>query len=283
MMDDILTINSRMLSNMTKTEKDISIGTHLALETVVPDLEMYDKEADKRKNHTLANTGRALGISIVTVLRNLVEDMANTNNLKVKQILNSYNISNILRDEVWRIHDALFGKIRFYFYYVNRHSEYTRYNKDKAKEIPKKYETLYRFMQRCGSMINTVTKDDLPYRDMILPGSLILTSLSFDLLEDKVELLESHTGNIKSKSRFNSKLHKLGTMDIPLPLNKYTIYTFGDRNFIMPYPDIKIKKKMLEVCQHYKVNYLTSDMVFFKVISREKELIDFIHKKLIRL
>jgi hypothetical protein len=282
-MEEVLTINSRMLSNMTKTEKDIAIGTHLALETVVPDLEMYDKEMDKKKDHSLANTGRALGINIVTVLRNLVEDMANTNNLKPKQILNSYNMSNILRDEILRINDALFGKIRFYFYYINRHSEYMRYNKDKAKVIPKKYETLYRFMQRCGSMINAINKDNIMYRDTILPGSLILTSLSFDLLEDKVELLESHTGNIKSKARFNSKLHKLGTMEIGLPLNKYTIYTYGDRNFIMPYPDIKIKKKMLEVCQHYGVNYLTSDMVFFKVISREKELTDFIHKNLIRL
>ena len=282
-MEEVLTINSRMLSNMTKTEKDIAIGTHLALETVVPDLEMYDKEMDKKKDHSLANTGRALGINIITVLRNLVEDMANTNNLKPKQILNSYNMSNVLRDEILRINDALFSKIRFYFYYINRHSEYMRYNKDKAKIIPKKYETLYRFMQRCGSMINAINKDNIMYRDTILPGSLILTSLSFDLLEDKVELLESHTGNIKSKARFNSKLHKLGTMEIGLPLNKYTIYTYGDRNFIMPYPDIKIKKKMLEVCQHYGVNYLTSDMVFFKVISREKELTDFIHKNLIRL
>lgn len=282
-MEETLTINSRMLNNMTKTDKDIAIGTHLALESVVPDLKIYDESQGKKKNLSIADSGRALGINITTVLRNLIEDLANTSNLKPRQLLNAYNTADILRDEVLRINEALFGKIRYYFYFISRHSEYMKYNKDKATVIPKKYESLHSYMSRAASLISTVTKDNLAYRNTILPGSLILTSLSFDLLEKDVELLESHTGVIKSKALFSSKLHKLGTMDIPLPLSKYTIYTYGDRNYIMPYPDIKIKKKMLEICQQYKVNYLTSDIVFLKVISRENELKDFIHKKLLRL
>ena len=75
---------------------------------------------------------------------------------------------------------------------------------------------------------------NLDYED----SCLFLTNQSLDLIstiDRKVDLLESNTGRVKNKFKFNTKYHKLGKRDLTtLPFNDILLYIFGDTTLIKP-------------------------------------------------
>lgn len=81
--------------------------------------------------------------------------------------------------------------------------------------------------------------------------ALILTHSPIDLLFhdfSSVRLLESHTGAIKSKVEWNTKLTN-GKILPPLPFNKFTVQVFGDNNTYLSGMPTKIKEAVIEMAE----------------------------------
>lgn len=266
-MDIVPKINSRMMDNMTKTDTGLAVGTDVAISAII------GNKLD----------GQPLGVNIITILRNLIENLAYTNNKKPEYMLGSGNTQTIFMEEIKKLASVLEGKTNYYLYYIDRTSLYYRYNNGKCKVIPKKYTKLIPYMKVISSYAKHINTD-FNITNYITKNSLLLTSVTADLIDNNVILLESHTGAIKSRSSFGSRLHPVGSSGIDnLPLNKYTLYTFGDKNFIVPYPEVKIKKLILEVCGKSGVNYMTSGADLLNILSKEEGLQEYLSKHLRRL
>lgn len=93
-------------------------------------------------------------------------------------------------------------------------------------------------------------------------NALILTHSPIDLLWagsfQKLRLLESHTGAVKSKSQWNTKLTN-GKELTRIPFNRLTVQVFGDNNTYFSAMPIKIKKALLDLAEQYKWTPVTTD------------------------
>lgn len=92
--------------------------------------------------------------------------------------------------------------------------------------------------------------------------SIILTHVPLDLLSQRnynqLVLLESHTGKLKTKNTWYTKLHA-GTKDdlINIPFCNFSIQVFGDGILFSPRP-IPIRKHVIEIADKGKWIYSTS-------------------------
>lgn len=89
----------------------------------------------------------------------------------------------------------------------------------------------------------------------------IVTHLPFDLLSyrnfPRLELVESHTGVIKKRHEWSTKLLD-GKKLIRIPFDRMTIQMFGDSGqFLAPYPKA-YRDLLLEVAEKFKWNTLTT-------------------------
>jgi hypothetical protein len=110
--------------------------------------------------------------------------------------------------------------------------------------------------------------------------TVLLTHYPADLLsEDKmpsVVLLESHTGKLKGKSEWASKLYNKPTN---IPFSKMMLAVFGDGVMIAPQP-IKFRKKLLELGAKYKWDHRTTDTRIIEGVkfAKEPHLVTFLRK-----
>jgi hypothetical protein len=95
---------------------------------------------------------------------------------------------------------------------------------------------------------------DFRHTDGILDGdgrALILTHSAVDLLSvghfDELALLESHTGKIKPRSQWGTKL---GVKDETVPFNTFTLQAFGDGATLLSPMSIKYRRAILEVAKN---------------------------------
>lgn len=91
--------------------------------------------------------------------------------------------------------------------------------------------------------------------------AIIITHSPCDLLSAKtfsrLKLLESHTGAIKGKSEWNTKLTN-GKELTRIPFNKFTLQVFGDNNTYLSAMPIKIRNAVLEIAEEYKWTPVTT-------------------------
>ena len=91
--------------------------------------------------------------------------------------------------------------------------------------------------------------------------TLILTHYAFDLLSDKefaeLDLLESHTGVIKPKSQWYTKMQD--GKELPMiPFREVFLQVFGDSELFHPWP-IKTRKEIIEMAKGAGWTQITSD------------------------
>ena len=89
--------------------------------------------------------------------------------------------------------------------------------------------------------------------------TLILTHSAIDLLSypsfDSLVLLESHTGKIKPRNQWGSKL---GCKDETLPLNTFTLQVFGDGSLYLSPLSIKYRRAVLGLAKHDRWSPVTT-------------------------
>lgn len=91
--------------------------------------------------------------------------------------------------------------------------------------------------------------------------AVLLTHSPIDLLFNdfsNVRLLESHTGALKSKTEWNTKLTNAKLLP-PLPFNAFTVQVFGDNNTYISGMPIKIKEAVVKMAETDRWNPISTN------------------------
>lgn len=263
-----------LLENRTKSGFPVSIGTGLALETIFdPVIEVYDKDRVVPEKVDLSNYD-TIAINVFTLLRNIINSMPKDAYLIVPR----KDLPQALLDEVEYLFN-LFSSFNYScIFYINTY-----------REVLKKYPQEY-FRQATTSKqlilddINKECLESLLLVDEIETFSsylefknttkvLVLTHTPWDLLSYKkyreFDLLESHTGVVKTPINFNSKYYKIPGKDMSfLPFNETLLAgVFGDNIMFHP-KELKYRTLVYDKLLSSNVNPKTSEEIVKILLSK---------------
>lgn len=242
----------------------VSIGTGLALESLLdPVIEPYD---DTREVPAKIKTDdyRVILINAATLLRNIISSVTPEMSANVKQ----QDYLTVLREEIEYLNDLLVFQELEPVFYVNTY-DYVKshYSKEKLRVATTlKQLQLEMILNYCLTEV-IKSKSVHRYSNKVHTDkshkALIITHMPWDLLSYteflKLDLLESHTGVLKTRKDWSSKYYKLPNRDMSmLPFGQTLLTVFGDNVMFHPDP----LKKRLEVYDKLldrKVHPLVSD------------------------
>lgn len=249
-----------MLDNTGKSLSDrllssfpLSLPTGLAFESVFsPRIGRYD---DKREipNKVQISQYSEIWINLWTLFRNLVSSVDNS----VFLSSNHKELADILKFEIDLIDDLFRNEGQSHcrpIFYIPNYRQLRLQAKVKLREARTDAQKFYE--SQLNRTMEVLSKDkELSIMDKIQPHkrvkALILTHIPFDLLSythfDRLDLLESNTGKLKSRFEWNTKYYPVGENDLShLPFNYKLLYIFGDRVLIHP-SDFKLRKLILDI------------------------------------
>lgn len=263
-----------VLNERAMSSYPVSIGTSLALESFeLGPNEPYDKERQIPNKVNLSDYNYFY-INVHTLYRNMVGAVNSLQSDKL-MIDDKYFI---LHQEIERIKDIVNyiskGNIKLVFYF----SRYKDMDKVYPNAILRKPTTEKQIIYNTDMIVTVehVLKDfpeievfNREFKPNIRSKVLIMTHYPFDLLEyknfDKFDLLESHTGVLKTPSMFYTKL--LNGKDLNrIQFNNLSIQVFGDKETFSPM-SIKIKKLILDLAEKYNWTQATTKDRFFYCIN----------------
>lgn len=227
----------------------ISIGTSLALEGangVYPERE--------ESPPPLLQYNR-LWVNVATLFRNLFGSLTAEEQNRVTASDLSIALASELGPIDAAVSETAGRKVRVTFY-LNQLTKMTTWfpKANLKKPTTPKQRIFAGLMAETLAMLPNYLEDiDYRYADGPLDGdgrALILTHSAVDLLSayrfDELVLLESHTGKLKPKSLWGTKL---GTKDETLPFNAFTLQVFGDGSTHFSPLSIKYRRAILEVAK----------------------------------
>jgi hypothetical protein len=244
-----------ILSNRVISAFPVSIGTALALESIFDGrLPPYDPSRPIPQKVDITKYGKHY-FNLVTLIRNIIGAVSDIKPL----VANSLPLADTLSEELNTIQDIYQegskGKCEPIFF-IPDYSNLNKLGRDKIVfRIPKTDKQLMEH-SLIQSTIKTlmVKNSSLIYNKPKLKGGrnvLITTHASVDLLNNKyftkMDLLESHTGRLKTKKDWHTKYHPVGKAPKHmLPFIERLLYIFGDKSTIAPM-SIKIRRDILDI------------------------------------
>jgi hypothetical protein len=261
----------------------LSIGTGLAVETLLPDVEVYDDQrvfdrVDIDKYDTIY-------INTFTLIRNIVGALDTP--IKKKFLHGGRpekELIDVLLSEMTNLNMIFDSKIKVVFFAI----DYERNKKITLRaNIPKTMGTLNTDIYLLHKiMMKQLSKQDINFAvyKEYLPSSqyrtLVLTHVSIDLLSvkkvKKLELLESHTGKVVIHKNFSKKYLPVGKSDMLfLPFCEDLLGIFGDKAIVSPAP-INIRREVYNEAVKNKWNYtkncdVVGRMQYIKLYFRNKK------------
>ena len=264
-----------MLSNKERTigATGLSVGTHLAMETLFKWIEPFDPEREKPLYIDLSLYS-CYYFNLFTIARNLANSFS-TEKDKVK-IYGDKEYPSLLGNEI-SILRGLFDQIGLGIKLVIYKCDYSKalkiYNNGKGDPETMSYVEFVMIENRLNEIIRkeksvsnqvTVSSFRLPKPPTGTVGSnyLITTSISFDLLnKGNLSLLESHTGKIKTRDKFYTKFHTIGNKDLSsIPYTEETLYIMGDKFLIRPL-NLAYRRSLLAMAYESNWSYKTSPAI----------------------
>lgn len=257
----IADINNREMGNLP-----VSIGTALAIERMDPD---WVGENDERFPYVAPEE---LWINLKTLFRNFIGSV----DRNVSRSVNPNLMIEPMYQEMLQIEgfvrDATKGKTVVKWYSC----DYSKLNKEfpmalfKELTTPRQLEyaalesavesTLIRHVESQFEKINV-----LKFRTKLVPDRKdvwIMTHLCVDLLWNRgfrsLSLFESHTGKLKTKSEWNTKLTNCSKLD-RIPFCRFSIQVFGDKGQFFKPLNKKTKDAVLAVAESNKWTTNTTD------------------------
>lgn len=268
-------------SKRVTTSFGVSIGTGLMLESLfVPTEDRYDVNRPIPNQVKLEDYNYHL-INLLTVSRNIITSFE----VKIDPlvILKDRNFLSCLRDEVMVIENLYTGKnVKPVFYYNDIKKISERINSGKtttdtspvtlSKTIHVMLEKLHlkREIETSYSILENVIK--IPK----ITGpkkNLITTHISLDLLTDnKIELLDSHTGVLSGRDKFYKKYNSIGSKDMSVfPFNEVLIYLIGDKS-ISKISTTKIRFLIHDIALENRWNQKTDSFSVMRQLKKEKDV-----------
>jgi len=233
-----------MLKDIVETRtvggSGISIGTHLALETIF-DVPIFDKDR-KIPDRVNPNKYKTHVFNIYTLFRNVVGSIKHKNK---EQLVSSKLVQEQLINDMYMLIELYNGlDTNLIFYLPNYSKLYKKFNNKKDKTIYTPYVTHTYIVENLknlkfpGNVYINMFGGSLA---STFGNTLLVSHFTLDLLNSEgmknLSLLESHTGKIKTKREFGTKYHPIGKRDLSiLPIHPRLLYILGDRTIVKPMP-----------------------------------------------
>ena len=281
-----------LLGQVTVSSLPLSIGTSLAFETLLqPKLPPYDPNREIPPHANITDYQR-IYINIQTLFRNVLAALPQT----IKSSVKSEEVLEVMLQEM----EVLSSSIEIEsnqtckaIYYYPTYSKLigaallpkqVKFRMPNT-EIQKAYNSL--LVSTCKAVIKTDKYPVYEVNNLIKPSiekdpptgnvkAVIFTHTPYDLLAyDRfrtLDLLESHTGLLKSRSKWYTKYYAVGDSDLSiLPFIRPLLLIFGDHTLISPM-EYKFRKLILDIGTNRNWNPLTTpDKVMFDLDNDIKE------------
>ncbi|MDR3392241.1 MAG: hypothetical protein P4L77_10965 [Sulfuriferula sp.] len=256
----------RLLAERATGQYPVSIATSLALEAgmgIHPEIE------SKTVRFTEYNE---FWVNLRTVYRNMMGAMEGDAPMLV---LGQY-VAEEMQREMDRIQDIVSGamKGRVVFYVSNYKDVEKKYPNARIRVDNTQKQKIFRktqtdaishllFLDKPPEHLKQEARIqvfDLALKPKVQLKTLILTHVPYDLLSAKhfgsLDLLESHTGHIKSRAQWYTKYYN-GKELLKIPFREDLLQVFGDNELFHPYP-IEQRRELLEVANKYNWSSLTT-------------------------
>lgn len=259
-------------------DTNLSIGTHLAMESIFFNkIKLYDENREIPNKIDISKYSLHM-FNILTLLRNVLNSFVY--NDKIEILSKNTEIKSILLDEIFTL-DHIYKMFDFkaIIYFPNYKVPIKSMNVN--REYPNNNQwTMYTLLSK---YIENLLKDEeikhyIKVTDHILPKVndvkpfILTTSYSLDYLnKGKYDLLESHTGVLKSRDKFGSKYHSIGKLDLDsLPMIEELYFILGDSSLVRPL-DLKTRRLVHQLSIEKKWTYRTTgDKVKYDIKSNKE-------------
>lgn len=251
------------IRHRTMGKYPLSIATSIALESITGHPEPTN---GKQTHNSLGGYGE-FWINVKTLFRNIAGSLQpNTPKPKNDEfVITVLNEIKAIRDIVQRNSQA---KVIFYISNYDRLDSIYRHVELRRDTTPKQKDYTKTMQDVLQQVIRKIPKDNnyfLLFNHDLRPKTqvrtLMLSHITYDLtFADNfiyLDLLESHTGLVKSKHLWYTKYFQGNTLP-PFPLTKYLLPVFGDRETFRPL-NIKAKSDVLKLIEDCKWHALTTD------------------------
>lgn len=250
----------------------LSIASSLALESVFDPIQPVFDEARPVEKIQDLSTYNLFVFNTATLLRNVIESVKYADLLTISK----KDIMDCLLEEIDFISNFFSSSelnVKFYVHtytYVKDHYEKTERLRKSTTEKQYYLDTVYSY---CLDQLRK--EDDVTvFHKNITFGKeeslLLFTHIPFDLLSHsehlKLDLLESHTGHVKTRKDWWSKYYPVPNEDMSfLPFHEYLLCeVFGDRVMFKP-ESIAKRTDYIKMLRKRGVNPLTSEFALFKL------------------
>lgn len=240
---------SNLILDRTVSSFGVSIPTGIMLETLFePTAARYDNERVPPTKIKVDDYGYHF-FNIYTLIRNIANSVSAKN---IEDLLKDRDFYNVLEDEFHTIVSLYEGtKCKPVIFLPDYTQVHAKYSVGKEGELSKGYQeaqVIYNYIKKFTtttiSYINTGYK--LPAIDK---QSLISTHFPVDLNNNltRLVLLESHTGKVKHRHDWYSKLHKIGNRDLSIiPFMEETLYLLGDTHMVKPI-SVRLRTELYDI------------------------------------
>jgi hypothetical protein len=246
---------------MARGQYPVNVPTSMALESLMnihPTL-THDESPHLKYQHYWMN------------LRTLYRNVTGSFTADINSMLKPMVIAELLHDEWEAVKRVLADtKIDPTLYLCNYKAIYSRYRHHsvfKSDKTPKQEEERVRMEKSIQQFLNDVGKDYVKGFDTdIAPPKkdgnfLIQTHIAWDLLSyksfEELDLIESHTGAIKNRSLWYTKLNNGKDLSM-IPFTQYFARIFGEKEFFSPM-DSDLRKAIVDLGTKYGWSALTTD------------------------
>lgn len=256
-------------NKQSTTSFPVSIPTGLSLETLFTPILPQIDETRTVENLPDLSVYTLYAFNISTLTRNLInsfkyEDIAGVKNKFIYEILEAeiFFLSSFFQENNVPI-----------TFYINSYSYFINTYKDKIrKPTTDQQNRINDITSYCLSQAKTLTNTHKFSKDIRFGKEhsvLLFTHIPADLLSygnfTTLDLLESHTGLIKTRKDWNSKYFPIPNKDMSiLPFMEYLLTTFGDRVMFKPSPlkqrielyDSMVKKGVTPLTSEFSMSFL---------------------------
>lgn len=263
-----MSYGSEVLSNRTMSAYPVSIGTSLFLESLSDGPNPpYDPERIIPDRVDITQYDE-MYVNCLTLFRNIIGAVDKDGYNRVTPIA----LRDVLEFEIDLIKDLIndisYGKTKVIFYASDYSELEKKYPHARLRNDTTEKQKIYTAL-----LVNTLNAffKDQPKSDNMMhfklelkpkesTKALIVTNYAIDLLSYKyfknLDLLESHTGQIKHRPTWNSKYldHKNLTR---MPFNKVLLQIFGDAQTFFAWPK-ETRDSIIELANKYKWTGLTT-------------------------
>lgn len=257
------------ISDRVTSSNGVSVGTSLAMETLIANWPVFDPARVPPPKINLTEYTR-VWFNLWTLARNLYESIPRETRDAVKADMSGEALVEEAAELVRAIQTATAGAVTATVYYPSYKSLASQFPKGKIREsvTDKQKETRKQLL----AMMNYAAKSmeinhkgmleryDVDIRPKAYGNTLVLTHFPVDLLSEyrfgRCSLLESHTGMVKKKNLWYTKLFQ-GKQLSNIPFNAMTLQVFGDGHHFHPWEQ-KIKLAILEIAQKNRWSWATT-------------------------